>query len=240
MPNRLKTIGVLGGMGPAATVDFLAKVIAATPARADQEHVPMIVSNIPQIPDRSRAIMEKTDAPLAALLEALNMLQNAGAEVLVMPCNSAHRWFGELARHASIPMLHIVDAVKRQAVDVGESPLGLMATRGTIRAGIYQDRFGSASGRLILPDEDGQIAVDSAILKVKAGLNGRQDAERGVQGLMAKGALRIILACTELPLALLQSPLKEYCIDATEALAKQCVAASYAAETWNSGMYLSQ
>lgn len=229
MANRLKTIGVLGGMGPAATVDFLAKVIAATPARADQDHVPMIVSNIPQIPDRSRAIIEKSDAPLAALLEGLKMLETAGAEVLVMPCNTAHRWFGELARHASIPMIHIVDAVKREAVDSGESPLGLAATRGTIRAGIYQDRFGSASDRLLLPDEESQKAIDSAILKVKAGSDGRYDAERGVEGLMTKGAHRIILACTELPLALLHSPFRQYCIDATEALAKQCVAVSYAA-----------
>src|SRR5581483_3658201 len=98
---------------------------------------------------------------------------------------------------------------------------GLMSTRGTIQAGIYQERFGNASGKLVLPDEESQRAIDCAIAKVKAGLNGRHDAERGMQGLMAQGAQRVILACTELPLALVHSPLKCYCIDATEALARQ-------------------
>lgn len=206
----------------------MAKVIAATPAHNDQEHLPMIVSNIPQIPDRSRAIMDGNDGPLPPLLGALRMLEAAGAEILVMPCNSAHRWFEELQHHTSIPLIHIADAVKHRMAEVGAGRMGLMSTRGTRLAGIYQDRFGVAADQLVLADEEAQRFIDSAIVKVKAGQDGRRDAERGMECLLAKGAEQVVLACSELPLALLDSPLGPHCLDATDALARRCVAVAYA------------
>ncbi len=97
-------IGVLGGMGPLATVDFLAKVIAATPATCDQQHVPMIVHQVPQIPDRSTAILEGNNAPLAPMLAGLERLARAGAEVVAIPCNTAHHWYEPLTRLQRLPI----------------------------------------------------------------------------------------------------------------------------------------
>lgn len=219
---RRRTIGVLGGMGPAATVDFLAKIIAATPAARDQDHLPVIVRSVPQIPDRSAAILAGDDGPFRPMLDGLAMLEQAGAEVLAIPCNSAHHWHGRLARACGRPILHIAEAA---AARLPPGPVGLMATRGTIAAGVYQDRLG-AGRRLLLPDEAGQAQVDAAIAAVKAGRSGAAPAEAAGRALLAAGARRLLLACTELPLAMAGGPLAGYCADATRALAEACVAAS--------------
>jgi aspartate racemase len=107
-----KIAGVLGGMGPLATVDFLSKVIALTPAECDQEHVPLLVHQVPQIPDRNRAILEGGDTRYAPMLLGLHRLAAAGAEFAVIPCNSAHHWYERLATSQSLKILHIADAVR--------------------------------------------------------------------------------------------------------------------------------
>ena len=103
-------LGVLGGMGPLATVDFLAKLIAATPAGDDADHVPLVASSIPQIPSRVAAILAGGASPIRALLDARDRLLAAGATLLAMPCNTAHRWYDDLARGIAVPFLHIADA----------------------------------------------------------------------------------------------------------------------------------
>src|SRR3712207_6717344 len=111
MQAHKRLVGVLGGMGPAATVDFMAKVIAVTPAEVDQDHVPMIVHQVPQIPSRTAAVAQGTHEPLAAMIEGLRVLENAGAEILVIPCNTAHHWYEQLARSTPLEIIHIADAV---------------------------------------------------------------------------------------------------------------------------------
>src|SRR5688572_5642673 len=137
-PTR-RLIGVLGGMGPMATVDFLAKVITQTPANQDQEHLPLIVHQVPQIPDRSSAILAGSDAPLAAMLDGLRRLALTGAELAVIPCNTAHYWFGRLAELQHLPLLHIAEAVRQELAlrQYRGRRIALMATRGTHRAGVY-------------------------------------------------------------------------------------------------------
>lgn len=221
-----RTIGVLGGMGPAATVDFLAKLVAATPAARDQDHVPTIVYSVPQIPDRSSAILCDSSAPLRAMLVGLNVLERAGAEIVAIPCNSAHRWYDELSASTDLPILHIAKAVSERIPRGHDGPIALLATRGTILAGVYQRYLGSMGRTLVVPGEDDQCVVDAAIRRVKTGEDGASDAEEAVERLLDAGARMVILACTELPLALNGSSLREHCIDATEALAEGCVAAS--------------
>src|SRR5690606_838617 len=109
-----KLVGVLGGMGPMATADFLAKVVAATPATCDQEHVPLIAYQLPQIPDRSAAILEASDAPFVPMLNGLRRLAQAGAQLAVIPCNTAHYWYDRLAAAQPLRILHIADAVKQE------------------------------------------------------------------------------------------------------------------------------
>ncbi|HXF67998.1 MAG TPA: amino acid racemase, partial [Burkholderiales bacterium] len=135
--NRL--LGVLGGMGPLATVDFMRKVIEATPARSDQEHLPLIVYSVPQVPDRTAAILQGGASPLPAMLRGIEVLGRAGAQALAIPCNTAHYWYDELVRQGGLPILHIADAAcaALERRGVRGAAVGLLATSGTLAAGFY-------------------------------------------------------------------------------------------------------
>lgn len=231
---RRRLIGVLGGMGPAATIDFMAKIVMLTPAARDQEHVPLLVHDVPQIPDRSSAIAAGSDAPFLPMLAGLMQLARGGAELIAIPCNTAHHWHERLARSCNVPLLHIADAVVEMLGDTGpDETVALLATSGTVRAGLYQSRFAARHSELLLPDADTQALVDGAIAAVKGGdaEAGRTLAEATAERLLEAGAGRLLLACTELPIAFAGSRHAGRTIDATEALARACVRASLAAET---------
>lgn len=230
---RRRLIGVLGGMGPAATIDFMAKIVMLTPATRDQDHVPLLVHDVPQIPDRSSAIAMGSDAPFLPMLAGLMQLARGGAEVIAIPCNTAHHWHERLARNCNIPLLHIADAVVDMLATEGTSgpPIALLATRGTVSAGLYQTRFTAADRALMLPDAGTQKLIEGAIAAVKGNDAAAGDlAEAAAERLLAAGAGRLLLACTELPIAFAGSRHAEFTIDATEALARACVRASLAVE----------
>lgn len=227
LPHR-KLIGVLGGMGPAATVDFLAKIVARTPAGCDQDHVPLIIHDVPQIPDRSAALTQGSDAPFLPMLAGCRLLERAGVDVIAIPCNTAHAWHDRLARACAPHFLHIVDAVGTALADhfpQARQP-ALMATRGTVAQGLYPQRLGRA---VLVPDDTTQTAIDHAIAAVKAGRTGDAAlaARLAARILLDQGADVLLLACTELPVALAGDPLLEHALDSTDALAAACVAASF-------------
>ena len=224
-------IGVLGGMGPLATVDFFNKVLLATPAKGDADHVPLLIQSDPRIPARPGAILNSGRSPLPELLAGRNRLIAAGATALAMPCNTAHFWFADLVKGCSVPFISIVDASineLRNLVDPG-TPIGLIGTRATLAAQIFDTPIKRAGYTPINPDEDTMDAlVVPGIELVKAGKaqQGGQLIEQAVKALLAQGAGAVVLACTETPLALdaVQSPLRAQCIDTTAALARACVA----------------
>ncbi|WP_107759024.1 aspartate/glutamate racemase family protein [Dickeya sp. Secpp 1600] len=232
MPTRF-LIGVLGGMGPLATVDLLQKIIAATPAQRDQQHVPMAVWNVPQIPDRQRALAGIGESPLPALLDGIEHLNRLDVSHLIIPCNTAHHWFDELRSASRAPVLHIADATLAQtqlALAGTPSPrVGVIATHGTLAAGWYQQRLAALDIEMVLPDEQemdnlfvpGCYAVKRGEVAAGGALFG-QLADR----LAARGATQLILACTEVApgLAAAQSRWLARSIDSTEALARRCVA----------------
>jgi aspartate racemase len=222
-----RVVGILGGMGPLATVDFMRKVVEATPAHRDQDHVPMIVHAVPQIPDRSEAILTGTDEPWPALLAGLRLLEQAGAEAIAMPCNTAHAWFDRLAAATDLPFLHIAEAVRARIDDQGTPParVALMATRGTLAAGIYQRVLGP---RLVVPDAGVQEEISAAVAAVKSGAMrcAREFAGAAAQKLTDQGCETLLLACTELPLAFEATAFQPRALDATLCLAEACVAFS--------------
>jgi aspartate racemase len=224
-------IGVLGGMGPLATVDFFSKVISATPAKGDADHVPMLIQSDPRIAPRPAAILSGGSSPLPELLAGRDRLISAGATALVMPCNTAHFWYTDLLKGCAVPFLSIVDAsVNELAVlaDAG-SKIGIIATRATLAAKIFDPALVRSGYTVILPDENVMnTLVLPGIEFVKAGdtLRGGQLIEEAVQALLNHGARAVILACTETPVALdaLKSQLRIHCVDSTAALARCCVA----------------
>jgi aspartate racemase len=226
-----RLLGVLGGMGPLATVDFLKKLIEETPARRDADHIPVVVYSVPQIPDRPAAILTGGDSPLPDMLEGVRILKQAGATCLAIPCNTAHYWYDELVREAGLPVLHIADAACEQFAARGLAPrsVGLIATTGTIAAGFFQQRLAMRGLRCVLNSpEDQDSLVLPAIESVKRGdlARAHELAVRAARNLRGAGAEAILLACTEIPPALEHAPseVASLCVDATRALARACVA----------------
>lgn len=227
-------VGVLGGMGPLATIDFMHKMLKATPARQDQEHVPMVVSSIPQVPDRNAAWRGEGDSPLAAMLASGQRLAEAGAGLVVMPCNTAHLWFDELHDRLGLPMLHLVDAALAEAGALAgpAARIGLMATDATLDAGLYQGReLGGMAFDWLLPDVGSrERQVMPGIAAVKAGDLARGAAllHDAAQALAARGAQVLLLGCTEIPLVVHEDTAPLPVVDATAALARRAVAWSLA------------
>lgn len=224
-------VGILGGMGPLATVDFMRKMLLATPAATDQEHVPVVVSSIPQVPDRNEAFRGEGESPLAALVASGRRLAGAGAQLIVMPCNTAHLWFDELQQALELPMLHLVDAALHDAVTLAgpSARIGLLATDASLASGLYVNRQmqGAPAVQWLLPTAREMLDwVMPGIAAVKAGdlPGGAYRLLAAARALKQRGARALVLGCTEIPLVLDAANAPLPVIDATDALAHRAVA----------------
>jgi aspartate racemase len=230
--NSLPRIGILGGMGPMASADFLVKLVQATPASIDQEHFPTTLDSTPQIPDRPGAIDGSGPSPLPAMLEVLRRLESAGCSLIAMPCNTAHYWYEQLAGETNLPIVHIADAAAvwlRQGVPLAKR-VGILGTAVTCKLGIYSTRLGDEWEWVYPSGEELDTLVTPAIAAIKKGdpASARALFLEVVNRMTAKGVDAIVLACTEIPLVLTQSDVAVPAIDSTEALARQTVAVAQA------------
>lgn len=223
--HQEKRIGILGGMGPEATVDLFLKIIKATPAKKDQDHLRIVIDNNPKIPNRTLAILGKGKSPLKQLQETLHNLEKAGAEIIAMPCNTAHHYYRELQESTNIPIINMISEtvayIYENFPDIKK--IGLLATIGTIKAGIYHKAITKLE--VITPDEDAQETVMNAIYGeqgIKAGYTQgkpRSDILEVAKVLINKGAEAIIIGCTEISLVLSQKDLPIPLIDPSQILA---------------------
>ncbi|GGW95466.1 aspartate/glutamate racemase family protein [Streptomyces lomondensis] len=207
-PTTAEIIGILGGMGPAATADFYAKLVATTPGSSDQDHLRTVIWSDPTIPDRTAALLGDGPDPTPWLLDGSRVLREAGATVIAIPCNTAHAFVPRIADHVGLPIIHMIGEVARHLTTLSPRihTAGLLATTGTVRAGLYQewlDRFGI---RLVLPGTVSQNhEVMTAIHAVKAGIRDDRTTallSRAAQRLTERGAQAVIAGCTEIPLGL--------------------------------------
>ncbi len=202
MINGNKVLGVIGGVGPMATVDFYKKVVELTDASCDQEHIHVLIDGYSQIPDRTASILAGDERPLPYLIDSARRLEAAGADLLVVACNAAHYFFEKLEAACSIPVLNMIELTAREAARQGYRCAGLLAVDGTVRSGVYDRAFRAEGLELIHPDEDGQRLVMHLIYdEIKAGRPARPEALSPTLDDMAeRGAACFILGCTELPL----------------------------------------
>jgi aspartate racemase len=217
-------VGILGGMGPAATADLFQKVIAATPARRDQDHLRILVDCHPQIPDRVTFLRGEGPDPTPALMETARNLERAGAGLIIIACNTAHLFYEAIQAAVAVPVLHMM---RETAADLTGrfTTVGLVATTGTIQGGLYHRELERAGIGILTPSAADQAELMEALFAVKAG---RIDAARPVvvriaRALAEQGAEAVIAGCTEVPLVLTQQDLSVPLADATQSLAKAAV-----------------
>jgi aspartate racemase len=200
-------LGVLGGMGPLATADFLQKLTRNSAAGIDQEHVPVLMYGDCRIPDRTQAIVGQGPSPRDALLKGVRFLTEAGVSAICIPCNSAHHWFDEMQAETSVPIIHIAKATVhhiRKTNGIARK-VGVMSTLGTYRTGIYRDQLERAGYEVMVPtDEEFDSHVSPGIALVKANRIAHAETlfDEIASRLLSRGAEVIVLGCTEIPLGM--------------------------------------
>lgn len=235
--SKSHRVGVVGGVGPAATVDFMQKIVHHTKAESDQDHIKLVVHHNPQIPDRTQYLVGDGADPTIQLFATCRQLENDDVDFIAIPCNTAHAFVDRLQRYLSVPIINMltetVNFFSKHYPHIRD--IGLLATSGTIQSRVYHDAFSGTNFRLIVPNELCQQAVMNAIYGeqgVKSGYTcGRcqTDLLTAVEQVVACGAQAVILGCTELPL-LVDEEFKQSLagdgpiyVDPTDILAQRCV-----------------
>jgi aspartate racemase len=231
MSGRGKVVGVLGGMGPAATLDFFARVLALTPAAKDQEHIRLIIDNNAQVPNRNAAIAGTGPSPAPVLAEMARGLKRAGAELLVMPCNAAHAFLDAIVQASDLPVISIIDVTVAETLrrGAGVKHIGLLAADGCINAGLYQRAFAAHGAEVLLPDAALRARFMDTLTRIKQGEVGdavRADMRAIAAQLVAAGAEAIVAGCTEVPLVLSDGDIAVPLISSTDCLAVATIAAA--------------
>lgn len=231
MTGSAKVVGVLGGMGPAATLDFFARVLALTPAKTDQDHIRLIIDCNSQVPNRNAAIAGTGPSPAPVLAEMARGLKRAGAEMLVMPCNAAHAFLDQVKRATDLPVISIIDVTVEETLRRrdGAKRIGLLAADGCINAGLYQRAFAAHGVDVVLPDAELRARFMDALSRIKQGDIGeavRAEMRAVANALIADGAEVIVAGCTEVPLALNDGDVAVPLISSTDCLALATIAAA--------------
>ena len=216
-----KTLGVLGGMGPAATLDFLAKLQAATPAQREQDHLRVLVDINPKVPDRNTS--DSDPGPVLAAMAA--GLRDGGAQVLTIACNTAHAFANDV-RASGLPLVDMLEVAGQAAKAVGAARVGVLGTG--LALGLYRDRLSHQDLEVVTLDDHEQVEFMALLYRIKLGALGQDSRETMTalaRSLIGKGAQAVVAGCTEVPLVLGGEDLAVPFIDATEALARACVTA---------------
>lgn len=227
-----RILGVLGGMGPLASAQFMMRLTLLTPAERDQEHIPAVLWSDPRVPDRGAARAGTGPDPLPALVRGLQGLEAAGCGAVAIPCNTAHGWIDGMRAATSLPILHIIEAaaadLRRQHVPAGA--VGVMGTAATLAMRLYQDQLGGEGWPTLEPTADEMAElVTPAIAMVKA--NRVREAyaplAEAVGLLRGRGAQAVVLGCTEIPLGIQAGPWESLgvpVVDTIDALARAAIA----------------
>lgn len=224
-----KTIGMIGGMGPMATVDLFKKIILATDAREDQEHIHILIDNNTNIPDRTAAILGKGPSPVPELTKSAQRLEAAGADFLIVPCNTAHNFLPQVAPSVKIPFLNMITATAEYCKEKGYKKVGLLASAGTVHTGIYQKALNAVGVEVMQPNPEQEPFVHGMIYNGVKANDYNFDAsgtQRVVDEMTKDGAEAFVMGCTEVPVGVEMFHLKGNFIDATEVLAEKAVAAA--------------
>lgn len=221
----MKKLGVMGGLGPMATVYFLQRVTEMTRAVKDQEHIEIICYSCPSIPDRTTYILDNTkDNPLNEMKDKCMLLEKLGADIIAIPCITAHYFYRELVESVNIPIINVIQKTAEYLKEQGDDKIGIMATDGTVCSGIFEEEFQRYGIEFFYPEKKYQQSIMEAIYNIKSGKQINIEALKSVgRNLRDKGAEVNLLGCTELSLLKRDNVLKYGYLDVIDILAKSSV-----------------
>ena len=232
LSKQQKICGIVGGVGPSATVDLFRLIIKNTPVKRDQDHLRILIDNYPQIPDRTEAILNNAETPVPYMLESVKLLKNAGANFLVCPCNTAHYFLNEVEKEVGIPFINMIEETAREIVKCKFRKVGLLSTAGTVKVEIYQKELKKRGVVVVIPSKNGIEKETEAIYGpegIKAGtqyeksLKNKQLFKEVIEEMKTEGIEAVIIGCTEIPLCLDENDTDLPLINPTEILAKAVV-----------------
>ena len=208
----MKRLGILGGMGPAASAEFYRRLVEQTTASCDQEHIPVVIWGDPTVPDRSTSLINRDDLPWEKLKQGILGLKNAGCDHIVIPCNTAHFWYDRMSK-LGVPITHIVDSVAKElkSLNIHNGTIGIIGTKATMSLGLYQHYLGGRGWSCITPSTyEMDMYVQPAIDLIKANdIEAAHDLLlKVIEGLMSYGVNAVVLGCTEIPLAIKETHYK--------------------------------
>ena len=223
-----KTIGILGGMGPLATADLFRKITLLTDAARDNDHIRVYIDSNARIPDRTAAILSGGKDPVPEMASALRSLEACGASCVIMPCNTAHYFLPRLQAMTKLPFISMLEATaKTCAAQYPGKCAAVLATKGTLRTGLYSQALASEGVRCLIPTDEEQDVLMHLIydvVKASKPLTPEADAWQALlSGLRARGADYFILGCTELPIVAQELPTHERFVDPTAELARAAI-----------------
>lgn len=233
---RQKTVGIIGGMGPEATVDLMQRIIQATPANDDQDHLRLLVDNNPKVPSRIKALIEDTgEDPAPVLVQMARDLERWGADFLAIPCNTAHHFHPAVQAAVGVPVLNMIELavgrIRQETPDVRK--VGLLASTAVIRTDLYVKSFARRGVEVVHPGDTSQDQVLAAIRAIKAQRfsSASLDAlNRAIDDLIAREAEVILIACTELSVIAKKLQLSVVTCDSAQVLAEAIVAEAMSAQ----------
>lgn len=228
LEKKKKKLGVIGGLGPAATSYYYDSVIKHTKASCDQEHIDMFILSHASTPDRTQAIMSQSTKELIdSLIQDIKLLEYAGVSNIAIPCNTSHYFYDVMQSSTQIPIIHMVreSVLAAAALKNGVKKIGIMGTDGTISSGIYDKECTALDLEAVHPSPDRQKDVMHIIYQeIKCGKPGSEDLFYGVMDeFMEKGCDVVILACTELSVYRQNHKVPDFCLDAMDVLVKESI-----------------
>lgn len=222
-----KTLGIIGGMGPLATVKLFEKIVLFTDAHSDQEHLRILIDNNTSIPDRTAYILGTGQDPKPYLIDSAKKLKSIGADYIIMPCNTAHYFYNDIIKSVDIPFLSMIEETAKHIIKEfkGVKNIGLLATEGTYKANVYDDVFKNYNLNIVKPESEKQKHVMDLIYNIKKGIfhSDFNDFNKVLEELKEKNVDIFIMGCTELSVALDLYNLKGNYIDPLEIIAKKAI-----------------
>lgn len=221
-----KTIGIIGGMGPMATVDLYRKITELTPADSDNEHLHLIIDSNTNIEDRTANILGTGKDPTQELIRSALALEYMGADFLIMPCNTAHFYYSRITPFIKIPFINMIEETAKKIQGMNIKTVGLLSTEGVIKSKVYTEIFNSYGIREIHPNEEGEKEVMNIIYNGIKARNYSIDLSKFkevIENLILEGAEYLVLGCTELPIAFEKFNIEAKIINPTMILAQAAV-----------------